>query len=569
MRKRNIDKWKWIFRFLPLIVVLLTCGFDNSSLKSQNITQVEYFFNTDPGYGNATQVTFTPAPDVTNISLSVDVSALSEGFSRLFARSKDESENWSITASQTIYKMSLAPSLVADIVQAEYFVDYDPGFGQGTPITVAPGITFETSLAINVSSLSNGFHRIFVRSKDEFGNWSITASQTFYKMSIPPSLAADIVQLEYFVDNDPGIGQAIALPVPQPGANLNDLSLFIELDVSITVGLHDVFFRTQDADGHWSITFWDQFCRAPIPNFSTNVVAYGTATSFTNLSLLTNGTTQFQWDIDSDGIFDYTGGNNFTHLYSTPGSYQAMLVVTSIDGCTDTIVKEVIVEAFLDLKFYLEGAYNATTLDLRDDLRTGSLLPLNQPYNIAPWNYNGTEHVISIPANVVDWVLVDMRSAPNAASANASTTVRRFAAFLLKDGSVVDVDGSSQFLFNNSLFNALFVVIRHRNHLDILSANALIVNNGVFAYDFTTTSAKAFGGSNAQSQLATSIWGMISGNANSDGIINNPDKTGFWTSETGKRGYLPGDFNMNGQVNNKDKNDHWYKNLGKQRQVPQ
>ena len=37
-------------------------------------------------------------------------------------------------------------------------------------------------------------------------------------------------------------------------------------------------------------------------------------------------------------------------------------------------------------------------------------IPTTQPYNIAPWNYTGTESVTTIPnSNVIDWVLVELR----------------------------------------------------------------------------------------------------------------------------------------------------------------
>ncbi len=64
--------------------------------------------------------------------------------------------------------------------------------------------------------------------------------------------------------------------------------------------------------------------------------------------------------------------------------------------------------------------------------------PLNQPYSVAPWNYPGTESVITIPADVVDWVIVELRDAPDAVSADPASYVAKQAAFVLDNGSVVD-----------------------------------------------------------------------------------------------------------------------------------
>ena len=88
-----------------------------------------------------------------------------------------------------------------------------------------------------------------------------------------------------------------------------------------------------------------------------------------------------------------------------------------------------------------------------------NFLPLSQPYSIPPWNYNGTESVVSIPnPDIVDWILVEFRDAPDAASAIPATTIERQAAFLKNDGSVVSLDGTSILSFNHSIIQSLFVV---------------------------------------------------------------------------------------------------------------
>ncbi len=143
-------------------------------------------------------------------------------------------------------------------------------------------------------------------------------------------------------------------------------------------------------------------------------------------------------------------------------------------------------EPELDLTAFLQGPYagsNTMSAALNPEF-----LPLNQPYNISPWNYNGTESVASIPNNqVVDWVLVDMRDASSAAAATPGTSVRKRAAFLLSDGSVVGMDGIKKLTTPLTISQNLYVVIWHRNHLGILSNNALINTNDVYTYDFSAT----------------------------------------------------------------------------------
>ena len=66
------------------------------------------------------------------------------------------------------------------------------------------------------------------------------------------------------------------------------------------------------------------------------------------------------------------------------------------------------VELSANIRIFFEGAYSGGIMSTY--LNVGGLIPLSQPYNTSPWNYSGTESVSSIPSNVVDWVLVELRS---------------------------------------------------------------------------------------------------------------------------------------------------------------
>jgi len=201
-------------------------------------------------------------------------------------------------------------------------------------------------------------------------------------------------------------------------------------------------------------------------------------------------------------------------------------------------------------------------------LNSSSLIPLTQPYNTAPWNYTGAESVGSIPnTNIVDWILVEYRDAPDAVSATPATMIGRQAAFLLNDGSVVDLDGSSILSFNHSIIQSLFVVVWHRNHLGIMSAVALTESGGVYTYNFTTSDSQAYG-IDAQNNLGGGVYGKIAGDANADSDVDGSDKT-LWENQAGTQGYNSGDFDMDSQTENKDKNDNWYPNVGENCQVPE
>jgi len=218
----------------------------------------------------------------------------------------------------------------------------------------------------------------------------------------------------------------------------------------------------------------------------------------------------------------------------------------------------------LELTVFLEGPFNG--VDMNTDLTGLTILPLTQPYNTTPWNYGGTESVPFIPdINIVDWVLIELRDAPDAASATPATMIGRQAAFLFNDGSIVNIDGVSNPYFPYTAISQLFVVIWHRNHLGIMSANPLTESGGVYTYDFTTGNNQAYG-TNAQKDLGGGIYGKIAADADRD--INPDDKT-IWTSQAGTKGYKSADFDMDGQVNNPDKNEMWVPNNGEGCQVPE
>jgi PKD repeat protein len=220
----------------------------------------------------------------------------------------------------------------------------------------------------------------------------------------------------------------------------------------------------------------------------------------------------------------------------------------------------------LNLKVYLEGPFDG--LEMNTYLTGLTDFPLTQPYNAAPWNYSVTESIASIPANVVDWVLVELRDATSTATATVATRISRKSALLLNNGSVTDLDGSSLLHFTNTVSNQLYVVVYHRNHLPVISSNAMMKVSGVYSYDFSSAEGQAYNGSLGHKQLAVDIWGMFAGNADGSSLIDISDKT-FWMNEAAeKQEYYKSDFNLDTQVNNKDKDDLWVPNQGMSSQVP-
>lgn len=102
---------------------------------------------------------------------------------------------------------------------------------------------------------------------------------------------------------------------------------------------------------------------------------------------------------------------------------------------------------YVSLNVFLEGPYQNN--QMLSNLNKAKLLPLNQPFNVPPWNYNGTESVESIPnGNIVDWVYVELRNGLSPEEATPETTFGKQAAFLLSSNKVVGLDGGSPLVFD-------------------------------------------------------------------------------------------------------------------------
>ena len=191
-----------------------------------------------------------------------------------------------------------------------------------------------------------------------------------------------------------------------------------------------------------------------------------------------------------------------------------------------------------NIKLFLQGPYNNHSMS--NELNKENLIPLNQPYKTAPWNYNGIEHVSKIPSDVVDWILVELTN-----NTNRSKVIAKKAAFITRDGKVTDLDGKSSLAFKNLENEKCFIVIYHRNHLPIMSISSVNLS-GTVNYDFTISKEKAF--NNSSIDLGDGVYGMISGDSDANGEINNQDFK-VVAANLLKIGYSNADLDMNGVVN--------------------
>ncbi|RTQ49142.1 T9SS type A sorting domain-containing protein [Hymenobacter gummosus] len=287
-----------------------TFYYEPAAATAVNINKAEYFVDTDPGFGAATDIPVTsPATDVSGLAFSYDVSSLATGFHSLGVRTRDANGNWSLTTRRTFYYEPAAATAV-NVTKVEYFLDADPGFGQGTDVPITAGLDVAgVAVSIPVGALSTGFHTISVRSRDASGRWSLTTARPFYYEPVPAA-APNITKIEYYFDTDPGFGSGTDVPVAAPAPDLAGFG-FVADASGLTDGAHRFFVRTRDANGKWSLVTNRSFLKNGCAS-STNFAAGLPASSY-NYGGSTNGLVETAFNADpaspntSNSFYGYNG----------------------------------------------------------------------------------------------------------------------------------------------------------------------------------------------------------------------------------------------------------------------
>ncbi|HMQ75159.1 MAG TPA: T9SS type A sorting domain-containing protein [Flavobacteriales bacterium] len=137
-----------------------------------------------------------------------------------------------------------------DLQRGEYFLDVDPGFGNGTPVTFAQAQEVSLPVSVDVSALAPGPHVLGVRMIDDAGDWGLTNRRYFMVRSM--ATGGDIVRFEHFLDTDPGFGNATALPAG-PAPEVSGLLMDVLTD-GLSAGPHTLFVRSLSSTGAWSLT---------------------------------------------------------------------------------------------------------------------------------------------------------------------------------------------------------------------------------------------------------------------------------------------------------------------------
>ena len=218
-------------------------------------------------------------------------------------------------------------------------------------------------------------------------------------------------------------------------------------------------------------------------------------------------------------------------------------------------------KAVLSAKVILGGAYSASTSLMSDQLRVQNILPANEPYtgisgfvHIGGGGETVTPSVLAVSGNnaIVDWIFIELRDAKD-----SKTIIATRSALLQRDGDIVDTDGTSPVSFN-ACASQYYIVIRHRNHLGIMTQNPVYINElDKQPLDLTLSSTLTYG-TNARRSINAITSVMWAGDINRDKQIkyngSSNDKNtilslvGLLTPNNIISGYNRSDLNLDGQV---------------------
>ena len=282
-------------------------------LQMAQLNAFEYFYDADPGFGEGTQVAISTESVDQDFDLSFE--GLANGTHTLYMRVKDNENQWSLYDAKLL---QIVGSQLATITEMEYYFNTDPGFGNGQSIDLN-ALLIDQDLQLSLTGLAQGVHTLYIRVKDNTGQWSLYDQQN---IQIQGGVGYEnLVYAEYYIDIDPGVGNATEFFIPEQ--NIVDDNFDLPIPTGLT-GTHTICVRVMDGAGQWSETACQNFtiCSINIPT----IVSNGTPCSSSPQTLtVPTGYTAYSWS---------TGGQSNQITVSQSGTYS----VTVYDSdCSTTV----------------------------------------------------------------------------------------------------------------------------------------------------------------------------------------------------------------------------------------
>ncbi len=338
----------------PLATYSYPFTINNVTPADNSLVRAEYFTGSDPGPGNGTPIS-TYQGETLNVNFNLDVSGFTVGLHKVYVRVKKSSGFWSIPKTRFIYVIDpnarVYQELDRNLIEAEYFIDQDPGIGKGFPLDLSITKNANIDFSYTVSELGAGLHDIYVRTKQDDGLWSTSLPTTFFvlggRFKEIIKFKTDVIAAEYFIDIDPGVGNGETLPI-QKSQVIDNRPWAVKTE-GLSIGNHALYVRIQSQDGLWNsvsvqpFTITDEICATPVADFAVDTVGVDAMIGITDLSSSQTGNVTYAWDVFGDGIIESTSPT-FDTSFSQKGIYPLKLTVVNLpDSCFSSVVKDIVI----------------------------------------------------------------------------------------------------------------------------------------------------------------------------------------------------------------------------------
>lgn len=263
----------------------------------------------------------------------------------------------------------------------------------------------------------------------------------------------------------------------------------------------------------------------------------GLLTRYENADPNEDGNPEDAQDSDENGTPDYLDndddgdGTNTSDEQADPNNdgNPEDAADNDLDSIADYIDAQVTPYVRLKVRAFLQGAYDRDAQNMRAKLYKQGLLPEKQPYasihtttgytnstDFAPsFDYHGKEQLSDAVSKasddnaVVDWVLVEVRDADD-----PSKRLGVRAAVVQSDGDIVDAsNGSMELLLHDIEPGDYYIAVDHRNHLGVMTAETISLNQEATLIDFTSSNTATYG-VHAQADVLGGVTALYAGDIN-------------------------------------------------------
>ena len=225
----------------------------------KKMTKIECFLDEDPGIGQGIiySIDYNNFDNTIQVSINSDdivSKVINQGLHRLYFRVKNEFDQWGVPQYKYLFfqNENNHESQQTNIVNIEYFFDSIISVENSNVISLTPASEIIENRNIDISSLKNGLHRLYVYAIDEHGSYGIIQNKYFlindYNVQDSPEM---ISELELFIDQDPGFNNGIKI-----GSLFNNDYIDIEYILSLKnmiPGMHSIYVRAKNDQDIWGI----------------------------------------------------------------------------------------------------------------------------------------------------------------------------------------------------------------------------------------------------------------------------------------------------------------------------